>query len=119
MIITGAVYISQLLNVLRTLQKFDMSSNDIGDDGMAVITEALQHNKSLTRLRVNRCGLSVKGIIVCVYKMYLLMYKNIFKHLDLQNLQNLNSHHSKFSDFRESNNSCVLCFIVRSTISLE
>ena len=107
MIITGAVYISQLLNVLRTLQKFDVSHNDISDAGMAEITEALQRNKSLTRLRVDKCGLSVKGIIVCIYKMYLLMYKNIFKHLDLQNLQNLNSHHSKFSDFRENNNLCV------------
>ena len=114
MIITGAVYISQLLNVTRTLQKLDMTQNDISDDGMAVISEALLHNKSLTRLWVDKCGLSVKGIIVCVYKMYLLMHKNIFKHLDLQNLQNLNSHHSKFSDFRESNNLCVLCFVVRN-----
>ena len=93
MIITGAVYISQLLNVTHRLQWFFMSDNDIGDDGMKVISEALQHNKSLTELWVDKCGLSVKGTIVCVYKMYLLMYKNIVKHLDLKNLQNLNSHH--------------------------
>ena len=65
MIITGAVYISQLLNVTHTLQVLNMSSNDIGDDGMAVISEALQHNKSLTTLVVQQCGLSVKGTVVC------------------------------------------------------
>ena len=65
MIITGAVYISQLLNVTHTLEELDMNSNDIGDDGMAVISEALQHNKSLTTLVVALCGLSVKGTVVC------------------------------------------------------
>ena len=64
-VITGAVYISQLLNVTHTLQALDMSHNDIGDDGMAVISEALQHNKSLTTLGVDQCGLSVKGTVVC------------------------------------------------------
>ena len=58
---TGAVYISQLLNVTHTLQDLDMEGNDIGDDGMAVISEALQHNKSFTKLNVIQCGLSVKG----------------------------------------------------------
>ena len=65
MIITGAVYISQLLNVTHTLQKLYMNYNDISDDGMAVISEALQHNKSLTTLEVGQCGLSVKGTVVC------------------------------------------------------
>ena len=65
MITTGAVYISQLLNVTHTLQVLLMSNNDIGDDGMAVILEALHHNKSLTTLRVAQCGLSVKGTVVC------------------------------------------------------
>ena len=65
MIITGAVYISQLLNVTPTLQELNMRGNDIGDDGMAVISEALQHNKSLTTLVVVECGLSVKGTVVC------------------------------------------------------
>ena len=64
-VITGAVYISQLLNVTHTLQELDMNFNDIGDDGMAVISEALQHNKSLTTLGVGQCGLSVKGTVVC------------------------------------------------------
>ena len=65
MIITSAVYISQLLNVTHTLQDLNMSWNDIGDDGMAVISEALQHNKSLTTVVVVQCGLSVKGTVVC------------------------------------------------------
>ena len=48
-----------------TLRVLHVSWNDIGDDGMAVISEALQHNKSLTTLRVEGCGLSVKGTVVC------------------------------------------------------
>ena len=65
MIITGAVYISQLLNITRTLQELILNDNDIGDDGMAVISEALQHSKSLTTLRVAQSRLSVKGTVVC------------------------------------------------------
>ena len=43
----------------------NVSRNDIGDDGMAVISEALQHNKSLATLELWKCGLSVKGTVVC------------------------------------------------------
>ena len=39
MIITGAVYISQLLNVTHTLQHLDIGNNDIEDDGMALIQQ--------------------------------------------------------------------------------
>ena len=48
-----------------TLRELYVSRNDIGDDGMAVISEALQHNKSITTLMVEQCGLSVKGTVVC------------------------------------------------------
>ena len=68
MIITGAVYISQLLNVTPTFQWLNIRRNDIDDEGMAMILEAL-YNKSLTTLEVAQCGLSVKGTVVC--KMYL------------------------------------------------
>ena len=51
-----------------TLRVLDVSANDIGDDWMAVILETLQHNKSLTTLGVMKCGLSVKGTVVCVFK---------------------------------------------------
>ena len=61
MIIVGAKYISQLLNVTHTLQELDIGQNNIGDDGIAVISEALQHNKSVTTLRVQRCRLSAQG----------------------------------------------------------
>ena len=50
-----------------TLRVLDVSVNDIGDKGMAMISEALQHNKSLTRLKVERCGLSVKGTVASVW----------------------------------------------------
>ena len=49
-----------------TLRVLDVSNNDISDDGMAVISEKLQHNKSLTTLSVAGCGLSVKGTVVCI-----------------------------------------------------
>ena len=50
-----------------TLRELNVSWNDISDDGMAVISEALQHNKSLTTLRAEGCGLSVKGILMCIF----------------------------------------------------
>ena len=50
-----------------TLKVLDVGQNDIGDKGMAIISEALQHNKSLTTLRVGACGLSVKGTVCSVW----------------------------------------------------
>ena len=61
MIIVGAKYISQLLNVTHTLQELNIGYNYIRDDGIAVISEALQHNKSITILSVEECGLSAQG----------------------------------------------------------
>ena len=46
-----------------TLRVLDVSLNDIGDEGMATLSEALQYNKSLTRLNLNECALSVKGTV--------------------------------------------------------
>ena len=73
MIIVGAKYISQLLNVTHTLQELNIGGNDISDDGIAVISEALQYNKSLITLEVSACGLSAKGNVVC--KMYTVCHK--------------------------------------------
>ena len=70
MIIVGAKYISELLNVSHKLQVFWVSENNIGDDGIAVISEALQHTKSLTILMVWQCGLSAKGSYCSKYKMH-------------------------------------------------
>ena len=64
MINLGAKYISQLLNVNHTIQELNISYNDIGDHGIAIISEALRCKQSLTTLRVCECGLSVKGTIV-------------------------------------------------------
>ena len=49
-----------------TLRELDVSGNDISDDGMAVISEALQHNISFTTLWVVKCGLSVEGTVMCI-----------------------------------------------------
>ena len=49
-----------------TLRELNVSHNDISDNGMALISEALQHNKLLTKLVVAECGLSVKGNVVRV-----------------------------------------------------
>ena len=52
-----------------TLRELDISFNDdIGDNGISVITEGLQSNKTLTKLDVSYCELSVKGTVL--YKMY-------------------------------------------------
>ena len=50
-----------------TLGVLDVGGNNIGDEGMAIISESLQHNKSLTTLGVGRCGLSVKGTVCSVW----------------------------------------------------
>ena len=58
-ITTGARHISQLLKVTETLQYLDVSWNELGDDGLEVISGALEHNKSLkslTTLKVYSCG---------------------------------------------------------------
>ena len=80
MIITGAVYISQLLNVTHIIQVLDITYNDIGDEGMAVISKALQYNKLLTTLMVEQCGLSVKGTVASGN--YVLMFHNKFRLLN-------------------------------------
>ena len=50
-----------------TLRKLNVSLNHIGDNGVLVITEGLQSNKTLATLDVSQCGLSVKGTVL--YKM--------------------------------------------------
>ena len=44
-----------------TLRELDARNNQIGDNGMSLITEGLQSNKMLTKLNVSQCDLSVKG----------------------------------------------------------
>ena len=61
---TGASCLGKLLKVNNSLQELKMSWNDIGDDGMSSVADGLQYNKSLTKLDVQKCGLSVKGTVV-------------------------------------------------------
>jgi len=56
---------STVITGSATLRVLDVSWNNIGDNGMAVISETLQHNKSLSELTVHKCGLTVKGTVVC------------------------------------------------------
>ena len=51
-----------------TLRELDVSWNNIGDNGILLITQWLLSNKTLTKLDVIRCNLSVKGTVL--YKMY-------------------------------------------------
>ena len=50
-----------------TLRELDVSYNQIGDNGISLITEGMQSNKMLTKLDVSSCDLSVKGTVL--YKM--------------------------------------------------
>ena len=61
MITTGAISISQALMVNQTLLELNMSSNQIGDDGIIAIAASLS-NSSITLLDVNGCGFSVVGV---------------------------------------------------------
>ena len=51
-----------------TLRVLNVSLNYNGDNWISVITEGLQSNKTLTKLNVSRCGLSVKGMYTVLYK---------------------------------------------------
>ena len=46
-----------------TLRELDVSHNDNGDNWISVITGGLQSNKTLAKLNVSECGLSVKGTV--------------------------------------------------------
>ena len=68
MIITGAIAVSKLLMGNCSLQELYVCNNNIGDDGISVIAEQLQHITTLHTLNVSSCGLSVKGsyTVLCV-----------------------------------------------------
>ena len=50
-----------------TLKELSIGLNDNGDNWISMITEGLQSNKTLAKLNVPLCGLSVKGTVL--YKM--------------------------------------------------
>ena len=47
----------------HSLRVVDVSGNNIGDDGISLY---LQHINTVTNLRVEHCGLSVKGSVYCI-----------------------------------------------------
>jgi len=61
---TGAGCLGELLKVSNSLQELSMWHNDIGDEGMSSVAEGLKCNKTLTKLDIAVCGLSVKGTVV-------------------------------------------------------
>ena len=61
---TGVSCLGELLKVNNSLQELDIGRNAIGDDGMSPVADGLQYNKTLTKLNVQRCRLSVKGTVV-------------------------------------------------------
>ena len=61
---SGASCLSELLKVNNSLQELVMHDNKISDDGMLLVADGLRSNNTLTKLNVERCGLSVKGTIV-------------------------------------------------------
>ena len=63
MITTGAIAVSKILMENCTLQVLNVCGNTIGDDGISVIVEQLQHITTLNELSVIRCGLSVEGTV--------------------------------------------------------
>ena len=64
---TGASCVGELLKVNNSLQELNMYNNPIGDDGVSAVADGLQCNKTLTKLSVSVCDLSVKGTVL--YKM--------------------------------------------------
>jgi len=45
-----------------SLKVLDVGQNSVGDAGMTLILDALQHSKSLVKLRVDQCKLTAKGL---------------------------------------------------------
>ena len=72
-----------------TLRVLDVSQNKIGDDGIAVISEALQHSSSLTNLGVVDCGLSGKGTVLyqMLQSVVLYAYVAIITYIKIGELQ--------------------------------
>jgi len=46
----------------KKLQHIDISRNKIGDDGVRHVIEGLQQNDALTKLLLEHCEISVKGM---------------------------------------------------------
>ncbi|XP_065899165.1 NLR family CARD domain-containing protein 3-like isoform X3 [Dysidea avara] len=58
----GAYFIGEFLKTYCVLETLDLSQNNVGDDGILAIADALLCNQTLTELWVGDCGVTVKGI---------------------------------------------------------
>ena len=58
---TGAIGIKTLLMENNKLQVLYISSNQIGNEGVAAVCEGLYNNTNLTELMMWSCGLSMGG----------------------------------------------------------
>ena len=56
----GASYIKVMLENNK-LQHLDIGGNPLGDDGVRLIVEGVQHNNTLTELIAWSCDFSVEG----------------------------------------------------------
>ena len=52
-----------------TLKELDVSWNHIGDNGISIITEGLQSNKTLTKLNVLWCHVTEEGSYIAIVYM--------------------------------------------------
>ena len=50
-----------MLMVNKYLEHLNIGGNNIGDDGTKDVMEGIQHNGTLTQLRLYHCEISVKG----------------------------------------------------------
>ena len=91
-ITTGAISISEMIN---TPQALDISSNPIGDEGIAAIARTLD-NASISKLGIHQCNITVTGAksLAGALKINhtlksLIVYKRIFYIRDAKNTNNI------------------------------
>lgn len=63
----GIAHIDDMLTVNCALQVLVFEGNDIGDNGVSLISKGLYKNTNLTELWVQRCSLSTQGNVDCSY----------------------------------------------------
>ena len=59
---TGAISISEMIKINRTLQVLNICNNPIGDEGIAAIARTLD-KASISELNVRNCNITVTGAI--------------------------------------------------------
>ena len=57
-----------------TLRELNVGCNDIGDSGISMIAQWLLSNKTLTKLNVSSCNLSVKGSYCTIQDVLIMIF---------------------------------------------